>query len=336
MINKLYEKIKLFIKKNFKFLLVIIIAFFLSTFKLPFYIDGPGGLINVNDKITIENSNNINGSINLSYVTELKATIPVYIFALFNKDYDVINAEEMKYDNESYKEALFRSDLLLEESTKNATYVAYKKANKEINIINNKIYVTYIEDNKTTDLKIGDQLLKINDTKIENKEHLYNILSNYEENDTINITVLNNDKEYIRTATMKKQDDRIIIGILITEIFDLETNPQIEYNFDKSETGPSGGLMLSLAIYDYLTDDDLTKGRTIVGTGTIDSEGNVGEIGGVKYKLKGAIKNNADIFIVPTGENYEEVIGLVKENNYDIKIIEAITFDQVIEQLKNS
>lgn len=54
--------------------------------------------------------------------------------------------------------------------------------------------------------------------------------------------------------------------------------------------------MTTLEIYNSLTDDDLTKGYKIVGTGTIDMEGNVGMIGGVKYKLKGAIKKKADIF----------------------------------------
>lgn len=336
MINKLYEKTKIFIKENIKFLLAITLIFFLSIFKLPFYVDGPGGLINVNDKITIQNGEKINGSINLSYVTEIKATIPVYLFALLHKDYDIVKIEEMKYDNETIKEALFRSDLLLDESIKNATYVAYKKANKNINIINNKIYITHVQDKNTTDLKIGDQILKINDTNIENKEQLYNSLSNYKENETINITVLNNNKEYIRTAKLKKIEDRVVIGILITEIFDLEVEPNIKYNFDDSETGPSGGLMLSLAIYDYLSKEDLTKGKTIVGTGTIDKNGLVGQIGGVKYKLKGAIKNKADIFIVPAGDNYNEVIKLVEENNYNIKIIKATTFDEVIEQLKNS
>ena len=92
--------------------------------------------------------------------------------------------------------------------------------------------------------------------------------------------------------------------------------------------------MLSLAIYDYLTNEDIARNRKIVGTGTIDSDGKVGSIGGVKYKLKGAVKNKADIFIVPDGENYEEVIKLVNENNYNIKIIKAITLDNVIEELK--
>ena len=52
---------------------------------------------------------------------------------------------------------------------------------------------------------------------------------------------------------------------------------------------------MALAMYDALTREDITKGKTIAGTGTIDANGNVGAIGGVIYKLSGAVKNNADI-----------------------------------------
>ena len=72
----------------------------------------------------------------------------------------------------------------------------------------------------------------------------------------------------------------------------------IKVKTKSSESGASGGFMTALAIYNALTSDDITKGKIIAGTGTIDSEGNVGVIGGVKYKLSGAVKNHADIMLV--------------------------------------
>ena len=57
-----------------------------------------------------------------------------------------------------------------------------------------------------------------------------------------------------------------------------------------------------------LTEEDITKGKKIVGTGTIEEDGSVGSIGGVKYKLNGAVRQKADIFLVPAGENYEEAL----------------------------
>ena len=94
--------------------------------------------------------------------------------------------------------------------------------------------------------------------------------------------------------------------------------------------------MMALSIYGNLTNQDLTNGKTIVGTGTIDIDGNVGSIGGVKYKLIGAVKNKADIFIVPNGENYDEAIKIKKEKNYKIKIIGVSTLKEAINELKTN
>ncbi len=92
--------------------------------------------------------------------------------------------------------------------------------------------------------------------------------------------------------------------------------------------------MMALTTYSYLTNEDLTKGRTVVGTGTIDIDGNVGSIGGVKYKLIGAVKKKADIFLVPNGENYEEAIKIKKEKNYNIKIVGISNIKEAINELK--
>ena len=62
-------------------------------------------------------------------------------------------------------------------------------------------------------------------------------------------------------------------------------------------------------------------------------DGNVGEIAGVKYKIMGAVKNKADVFIVPA-DNYEEAKQIVNKYNYKIKLIEAKNFNQVLEDLE--
>ena len=92
--------------------------------------------------------------------------------------------------------------------------------------------------------------------------------------------------------------------------------------------------MSALEIYNKITKEDITNGRKIAGTGTIDYYGNIGAIDGLKYKLIGAVKNNIDIFIAPAGENYDEAKKLVQENDYKIKLIEAKTFHQVLSDLK--
>jgi len=63
--------------------------------------------------------------------------------------------------------------------------------------------------------------------------------------------------------------------------------------------GPSAGLMFTLGIIDKLRPADLTGGKIIAGTGTIDDAGNVGPIGGIPQKLVGAKAAGAQIFLVP-------------------------------------
>ncbi|MBE8469458.1 YlbL family protein [Streptomyces justiciae] len=70
--------------------------------------------------------------------------------------------------------------------------------------------------------------------------------------------------------------------------------------------GPSAGLLFSLGIVDKLNGDgnggDLTGGRVIAGTGTIDADGTVGAVGGVSLKTQAAKRDGATVFLVPKDE----------------------------------
>ncbi|MFI0988298.1 S16 family serine protease [Streptomyces exfoliatus] len=70
--------------------------------------------------------------------------------------------------------------------------------------------------------------------------------------------------------------------------------------------GPSAGLLFSLGIVDKLSGDgdggDLTGGRTVAGTGTIEADGEVGAVGGVSLKTQAAARDGATVFLVPKDE----------------------------------
>lgn len=334
MLKKIYDNTKNYIINNYKFLLTWIIIFILFTVELPFYIEKPGGIINVDDRIKIDSNYEISGSFNLSYVSELSATVPTLLYSLLNKDWDIIKKEDITYDNETVKEANVRSKLMLENSKITAIAVAYTKADKTIKINKEKIYIASIDENSDTDLKIGDQILEMDNIVINYKEQLNDILSKKNKDEQIKFKVQRDDKEIYCYGTVQEIDDKKIIGIGIIQINDIETDPLIELEFKDSESGPSGGLMLTLSIYNHLISEDITKGRKIVGTGTIDEDGNVGEIGGIEYKIKGAVKEKADIFLVPYGENYEDAKKIVEENNYELELIPVSTFDEALEKLK--
>ena len=161
------------------------------------------------------------------------------------------------------------------------------------------------------------------------------MIGNLNIGDKLKIKVTNKEKEYDRYAYIIKEDDSKKIGILISNVREYKTKPKVNVKTDENESGSSGGLITALTIYNSLVKEDITNGLTIVGTGTIDLEGNIGSIGGVEYKLKSAVKENADLFIVPNDENYEQALKVKKENNYDIEILGVSTFNEVIDYLEN-
>jgi len=65
--------------------------------------------------------------------------------------------------------------------------------------------------------------------------------------------------------------------------------------------GPSAGLMLTLGVLDLVGPTDLTHGKVIAGTGTIDADGKVGPIGGIPLKMVAARDLGAKLFLVPAG-----------------------------------
>jgi PDZ domain-containing protein len=99
---------------------------------------------------------------------------------------------------------------------------------------------------------------------------------------------------------------------IVTKSDGTDATPRIGVGIDKKQPhpftveidldeigGPSAGLMFTLGIIDKLRPADLTGGRIIAGTGTIDDEGNVGPIGGIPQKLVGAKDAGAKLFLVP-------------------------------------
>lgn len=329
--NKLYKKIGKYIKENFLFILIISILFIVLNVKLPWSIYTPGGLINVDNRLKGEKQVS-KGSINLTYVTFIEGKVPSLLLALILPEWDIISNNDVKMDDETLIDAQKRDRIYLKESLSNATLVAYTEAKKELQVTKENDYITYIYNEADTNLKTGDLIKEINEKKVDTYEDIANIIKESRYDDKLSIKVIRNEKETTCYAKVNNIADEKKLGIAISRINEYKLNPQITYKEENSESGPSGGLMLSLAIYNSLVEEDITRGLKISGTGTIDKLGNVGEIGGVKYKLAGAVKKKSDVFIVPSA-NYEEALKVKEKNNYKITLIKAENFKQVLEEI---
>lgn len=332
MFNKLYTRFKNFIKENYKFLIFLVVFTVAMTVRLPWSIYAPGGTIDVRERMTGDIKDK-EGSLYLTYVSFIEGTIPTLLLANILPEWDIISNDDLTLEGEEFNDSLVRDRIYLYESVSNATYVAYTAAEKEINIDDTNNYVTYILDDAITDLHVGDIILSYDEIPFTEFEQFQDYIGNQEVGDRIDLLVERNGKEINCYAEIIEITDLKKIGLTISTVYDFSKNPDITYSYDTSESGSSGGLMLTLSFYNSLIDEDITGGKKISGTGTIDLDGNVGEIGGVKYKLAGAVREGSDVFIVPS-DNYKEAKKVKEEHDYDIELIEAITFDQVLEELK--
>jgi PDZ domain-containing protein len=127
--------------------------------------------------------------------------------------------------------------------------------------------------------------------------------------------------EKVTITTVKAdKDNRAIVGI------QAGTDHTFPFGIDINLAdvgGPSAGLMFALGIVDKLMPGNLTGGKFVAGTGTIDDKGKVGPIGGIEMKLVGARNAGAEYFLTPSencaaaASDIPKGLTLVKVNTID-------------------
>ena len=98
--------------------------------------------------------------------------------------------------------------------------------------------------------------------------------------------------------------------------------------------GPSGGLAFAIGIVELLTPTNILHGRSVATTGTIDSNGNVGTIGGAAEKILAAKKAGATLFLVPRG-NCKDLAPNVATIPKGIKVAAVSTLKEAITALNS-
>ncbi|MFF4538075.1 PDZ domain-containing protein [Streptomyces aureus] len=135
----------------------------------------------------------------------------------------------------------------------------------------------------------------------------------------------------VTITTVKSDDsgtDRAIVGI------SAGTDHTFPFSIDiklADVGGPSAGLMFSLGIVDKLTPGNLTGGKFVAGTGTIDDNGKVGPIGGIDMKTVGARNKGAQYFLTPE-DNCAEA---AKDTPSGLKLVKVDTLDDAMKALKD-
>ncbi|MFC0524025.1 SepM family pheromone-processing serine protease [Pontibacillus salicampi] len=322
--------------------IVLILVFFLSFYRLPYYVYQPGSADALNPIVAVDDGFESEGDMHLVTVRGGPATAIQYALAKIRPFHEVYKKEEIYPEGVSNNEYMHAQLQLMESSQEAATVVAYKAAEKELNIEYKGVYVmSVMDDVQASDvLKIGDRIIKVDNQPIKKSEDLLDYVKSKEVGDEVEVTFERKQEKQTKTIEMVKHpdEDRAIIGITLVTDRDVVVEPPV--NFSSGEIGgPSAGLMFSLEIYDQLTEQDITKGYQLAGTGSISYEGEVGRIGGIDQKVVAADKDGVDIFFAPNeggeqGSNYQVAKQTAEEIGTDMKVVPVDTFDDALHYLE--
>lgn len=194
-------------------------------------------------------------------------------------------------------------------------------------------------------LEPRDVIVGIDDEIVEFPDDLTGPLQDLEAGDEIELQVNRADDGEIETVAFELgssadscledevrtslEDERAMIGILLDAVIDFDLPIDVAIDTDRVG-GPSAGLAFTLSLIDVLTSGELTGGTKVATTGTIDIDGNVGRVGGVKQKTVAARESGVDILLVPEGEG-EAALEFAGE----MIVEEVLTLDDALEALSS-
>lgn len=334
-----------FSKKHIIYLVVIVVlAYFLSAYKLPYYIYKPGGADALNPIVEVDDGYRSEGDMHLVTVSGLQATPIQYVWAKVLSYNEILPIDQVFPEGISQDDYMHAQLQVMESSQEAATVVAYEAADKDITIDYKGVYVVSVVEGMPADgkLKAGDRIIGIDGNEIKEADDLIDYIDKKQANDTVALDVVREEKERTEEITLEAfsdQEDKIGMGIQLVTDRSVSVNPEVHFS-SGSIGGPSAGLMFSLEIYDQLTEKDLTGGYQIAGTGEVDYSGNVLRIGGIDKKIVAADKEGCDIFFAPNengaeDSNYQLAKKTAEDIGTDMKVIPVDTFDDAIDYLQN-
>jgi PDZ domain-containing protein len=130
------------------------------------------------------------------------------------------------------------------------------------------------------------------------------------------------------TTVAAEDDGRAIVGIQAGAAYVFPFEIDIEL---ADVGGPSAGLMFALGLIDKLSEEDLTGGAFVAGTGTIQESGQVGPIGGILMKTIAAREQGAEFFLTPQAN----CAGLVADAPSGLTLVEVDTLDDALTALEH-
>ena len=319
--------------KSLKILIIVVLsALPFGVIKTDYYFMSPGPPYQWEIQIEGAESFDYDGNLYQLTVRRDEANYFTYIWAKVDSSVDLYSREVILPKGVTPKQLADISIQNMKTSENVAIAVALESLDFQIETQGDGVLVVGILDDSPVAGKLlkEDLIISINNEEIKSTSEFIGLLRTYEIGDTVSIGLIRNDKETsIETKLIEHIDyeNEPMVGFLAStpnQRFVFPITVDIETG---NVGGPSAGLMMALNVYNSLTEEDLTKGTKVAGTGTIEIDGSVGPVGGVKQKVIAAKKAGSTLILVPTA-NFNDAESFIDENT---AIIAVDTFNQALE-----
>ncbi|AAT88818.1 ATP-dependent serine peptidase containing a PDZ domain protein [Leifsonia xyli subsp. xyli] len=157
-----------------------------------------------------------------------------------------------------------------------------------------------------TVLKDGDEIMSVNGATVQSVQGLRGLVEKNGTSKPAELGIVRDGAASTVQLTPVESGGRAVLGIGagMDYTFPFEVKIQLD-----DVGGPSAGQMFALGIMDKLTPDELTGGKKIAGTGTIDNVGTIGPIGGIRQKMYAARDTGGAQYFLAPRSNCDEVTG---------------------------
>jgi len=279
--------------------LVIVIAVAGTVIRLPYDTLAPGGTLNLETRVSAPGTKTYptRGSLMLLFVSE-RAHVNVWGWLQAKLDPDIDLIKQVQVNGGNSQQETDQQDVCdMAQAQSNAKVAALSALGYHVPTVPGLAVIDLFAGLPAVKvLRPCDHILAADGHDVTRSTELSKILKSHPVGSTVALRIERAGQTMTVRVPVTSSQNTHIIGVELSPRFKIPVN----INLDTSAvSGPSGGLAMSLAIIDALTPGDLTGGKQVAVTGTIDPDGNVGEIGGLPQKAVVARRAHAQIFLVP-------------------------------------
>lgn len=312
---------------------------------MPYYLYQPGTVEPLSAAVSVaDGKKDSKGSFNLTTVLSVRANnVAMVIYGLFAKDTELRKASDVK-GNLSDAEYMRVLDHMWSSSQRTSVAAAMKEAGLPVTPTVTGQFLRMLQPGSKAKgvLEVGDVLLKVDERTVkELPEVIHYLGSSKKVGDTVTLTYLRDGEQHTGQVKLIGIDGANQPGLGAVFEPEYAVSSTRNVTFAESEIGgPSAGLMFSLEILDQLLPEDLTHGLKVAGTGTIDLNGKVGQIGGMRDKIVAAHKAGVELFFCPkdtdtSSTNAQDAIDEAKKRGYNLRIVPVATLQEAVDYLHN-